>query len=214
MTAAIVKRALSVAIVAGLCLLALFIASEADNIRATSDKSILLVMPGLPLLFGVAALHFLDWQTHFRLSVLLLWLFCLGLLLVAIVETLPLMTFYRFVTSLDPDFSAGFRGEAGRYGLELKTRGLWANITGAVYIFAWAALVAFLAFGALTRARAPAAPVAHPHAPGHAAPHRRVGLAMLAVAIILLLLALAAMWRYVDVAEPPPKVETAPVTSN
>ena len=158
MNAAIVKRALSVAIVAGLCLLALFIASEADNIRATSDKSILLVMPGLPLLFGVAALHFLDWQTHFRLSVLLLWLFCLGLLLVAIVETLPLMTFYRFVTSLDPDFSAGFRGEAGRYGLELKTRGLWANITGAVYIFAWAALVAFLAFGALTRARAPAAP--------------------------------------------------------
>lgn len=212
MSVTLVKRVLTILTIGGLCLLALFVASEAANIRATSDKELLFLMPGIPIVVGLILLHLLDWPRHFNLSFALLWLFCAGLLLVAIVETLPPRRFLDLLRTLDPGFGGG--GSGADYATRLQTLNALAKLTGAVYIFAWGSLLAFLAWGIFRRAPDPdAEPVRLAPDPTAAAPRRSRLPAIALVAItIVALIALAAFWRYTDIPEPPP-IEAAPVTS-
>jgi hypothetical protein len=139
-------------VIAGLGAVALFIASEMNNIIATRDKSILLIMPGLPILFALVTLILLGWRRYFTPSTILLFLLCVFILGIAVFDSISTRSFYNLIKSLNPDFSAG---TGGGYVLELKVRRVLANTLGTLYILSIGTLVFFVADGAYRAWKAP-----------------------------------------------------------
>lgn len=197
-----IKRILVIGVIVGLGCLALFIASEMDNIIVTSDKEILLLMPGVPIVVAVILLNILNWKRYFAFSEKLFILTCVCLVGLAFAEGVSLQNFYNMMNRLNPGFSDGYYGEAGRYALILKTKSALATLTGAMYIASGIALVWFIAYGAFGSRREPADGAAVPdETPQQSRGYLKAF--MIGGGIGVAVLVLVSMWTYYSV---PPEV--------
>ena len=202
------KRLIVIGVMAGFAALALFTASEMNNIAATSDKGLVLLVLGTPVVVGLLLLRFLGWPEYFAFSNVLFLLSAIFVMALAILDAMPLRGFYNLVTGFSPDF---FGRDSG-YVLELEVRSLLATVKGTLYILAIVSLAAFVLLGAYRGL----VPLAEDPAPPPRNPKRG---AVIFGAVALVLLGLA-FFNYVNVGadraavEEAIRAETAPAVEN